>query len=343
MNKHFISMFSRKPDIIASGDYFYTVPWIEAEKKRYGTWTYSEKELEIREKYSKRQFLNNWKKRTFEGAYSKENDYIWLENLKEDNRDSRLFSYFHNIAFSGTPIVDIASSENMGLVPYLLKLNPDLPCLVTDIDSYAMHRLRDRINEFLPENDISIASFDILDIPMADNTVPCITGFNPISSCMDDHNWVAEEESNPNIKTFRDFLAVGEQKALNEIYRVLQPDGIFVLIDTDELELKYDQNTLNKFLKTNNFLYGLHTESILKRLAQIENERKNSTSLKEKIRAAGFKIIYWKQSAIELPPSYVAEYINGEPVDFVMNERDKEIMKLYAPTYVYVLKKMKIT
>ena len=77
----------------------------------------------------------------------------------------------------------------------------------------------------------------------------------------------------------------------------------------------------------------------MKRLAQIENERKNSTSLEEKIRAAGFKIIYWKQSAIELPPSYVAGYINGEPVDFVMNERDKEIMKLYAPTYVYVLKK----
>jgi hypothetical protein len=40
----------------------------------------------------------------------------------------------NEIASEGKPFMDIASSESMGFAPYLIKMNPEMPCLVTDIN-----------------------------------------------------------------------------------------------------------------------------------------------------------------------------------------------------------------
>lgn len=342
MKKDFAELFERTPDRVENGDYYYRVPWMEEEQKRYGTWTHSAEDIAYWEQYSRQHFMSNWKKRTFDGEFSEAEDYTWLKNVKGKGRNPELFRIFSHIAASGTPIVDIASSEDMGMIPYILKLNPNVPCLVTDIDSCAMQRLRARISENLPEYDISIASFDNLDMPFSDDSVPYITGFGSITSCFMNKNWVQEEETDPNIRTFEDFMDAVERKAISEVYRVLKPSGLFVIADGCDLEWDYDLQEVNAFFENHDLLYGLYSrDMVLEKIEHIEIRKNSSAPWNEKLLSAGFEVVFANRTCEKLSPSIVAACLSvtGDPVEIAEPHRDEDIIRIYAPCYTYVLRK----
>lgn len=342
MEQIFTTMFSRKPDEIIHGDYFYRVPWIETEQKRFGTWTQSEENLAYLEERSKTNFRKKWENRTFDGDFIEGEDYSWLKDVKGKGRNPELYKIFTDIAASGIPIVDIASSESMGLIPYILKLNRNTPCLATDIDSYAMKRLRNRTNENLSDYRISIASFDNLDMPFADDAVPCITGFCSITSCSVNKNWVQDEETDTNIKTFQDFTESLQRKAISEVYRVLKPGGIFVIADGDDVEWEYDIHQINRFFENHNLLYGVFSrDMLLKRISEVEEGKKNSVPWDEKLKNTHFEILFSNRILEKLPINAAADIISntGEPTAIYKTDIDEYIISINAVHYMYVLRK----
>ena len=342
MEQIFTTMFSRKPDEIINGDYFYRVPWIETEQKRFGTWTQSDEDLVYLEERSRTNFRQKWENRTFDGDFIEGVDYGWLKDVKGKGRNPDLYKIFTAISASGIPMVAIASRESVGLIPYILKLNRDTPCLATDIDSYAMRRLRNRTNENLSDYRISIASFDNLDMPFSDNAVPCITGFGAITSCSVNKNWVQDEETDTNIKTFQDFTESLQRKAISEVYRVLKPGGIFVLADGGDIEWEYDIHQVNGFFESHNLLYGVFSrDMIIRRIAEEEEKKKNSAPWDEKLKNTNFEVIFSDRISEKLPVNAAADIISntGEPTTVYKTDVDEDIISINAVHYVYVLRK----
>jgi len=343
MEKHFDAMFSRQPDKIKDGDYYFRVPWIEAEQKSFGLWTLSDKGIAGSEKHSREHFMPNWEKRTFEGEFNESEDYVWLKDVKGKDRNPVLFKLLSDIAGSGTPIVDIASSESMGMLPYLLKLNPSISCMASDVDFYAMERLRNRINENFPEYSISISSFDNTDMPFADNSVPVITGFCPITSCSIGKSWVPSDETDPNIKTFDDFENAIFRKAISEVYRVLKPGGLFVFADGYALEWEYDMDEINAFFEKKELLYGMFSRDlVLEKLAEVNILKNQLFQLKDELLRAGFEIVFESRISEKLPSAQAIESlmsINREPVNISESRPDEDIISCYSPSYTFVLRK----
>ncbi len=325
MKKFFDTMFSRTPDEILDGVYTFRIPWLEEEQKRFGAWTDSEEDLAGREAYSREHFLSDLEKRM----------------SRPETTESELSEILFGIAASGKPVVDIASSERMGLLPCLLKYNPHLPCLATDADVHAMRRLRRRLRENLPGNNVGVARLDALDLPFSDDSVPCVTGYLPLTGVTTFRNWIPAEECDPDVRSFRDFTEKLERTVVREVYRVLKPGGIFVLEDGGKFEWDYDLRRVCGFFETKERLYGLYSrEEVLKRLAEIEEEWHRYGMLEDKLLSAGFERIYGRRIAEKLPVSVIADALGkGEPVDPASVEEDEGGIDLYAPLYVYVLQK----
>ncbi len=144
MDKIFAEMFSKQPDEIIAGDYFYHITWfkdllVEAAKNKGFT---LQEFLKWRENIAnKRSVKIIWEEKTFQGELYQHNA-PWLESFKGENKDDNLIAIINRIAIDNKPFMDIASSESMGLAPYFIKNNPKKPCLVTDIDLHVMKLLR---------------------------------------------------------------------------------------------------------------------------------------------------------------------------------------------------------
>ena len=90
MNNLFSEMFSKQPDEIIKGDYFYHVDWFN---KIYGL---TEKEKTHHENI----FLGNW-----------------IANIQECTGSPELINISKKIVAEQKPIMDISCGINMGLIP----------------------------------------------------------------------------------------------------------------------------------------------------------------------------------------------------------------------------------
>ncbi len=127
-----------------------------------------------------------------------------------------LFTFFRNDicrAFSNNPapFLEIACGPGMGLTPVILSQNPDIPVIAADASSMLIKALREFINKNLRKYDISLASFNIMDMPFYDESFDVVTSFLGIGSTR------AGEK--------------GRTAALNEVYRVLKKDGCFIAVE----------------------------------------------------------------------------------------------------------------
>ena len=177
MHDYFTKIFAKQPDEIIDGDYYFHNLWYDDLLAESAVSSSGMALADIREKREKRynsNFISIWKEKTRRGEFDLGADWSCVEFEEIINK----------IAADGKPFMDISSSWTMGLAPYVLKINPEIPCLVTDIDMHGTKLLRTAINEFLPEFDISLACFDNFDIPIKDCSLDYITGISGIgSSC----------------------------------------------------------------------------------------------------------------------------------------------------------------
>ena len=330
MNKIFSEMFSRQPDEIIGGDYFYRVPWYEQEwslsilARQYGM---SEAEyLERMEKKSRKNFRSGWDERTFHSEWK------WLECLRGDDKATEIFQ---KIARERIPFMDIASSEVMGLASYILKLNPQTPCLVTDIDSNAMKRLRSRADESLPEYHISIASFDNLDMPLKDHSVDCITSVGGISDS------ATGKPVNSAVMSIEHFTYINKIKLLNEVYRVLKPNGRFITVEL-EMDAAIDWQKIDSYFSGHEKLFGMYTQNVVQtKLKAFEEWQKKYAVRDEKMTAAGFEIEIERRHCAKMGADVIAQYLSptGDSVQLEKHDPAEDIIGLYMCSVLYILRK----
>lgn len=344
MNEIFSAMLRKSPDEIINGDYYYRIQWLEEEQKKYHTWIETADELSRQEEYSKKHFIHNWNQRSFTGEFDAGNDAIWLKDIKGKTENSHIYRIFREVADSGMPVMDLCSSENMGLLPYLLKLNPNIPCLAQDVNVHELHRLRRRLNENLSSLNVNLISFDNLEMPLKDNTVPCITGSGAITHCAMNRNFEYKPELTleENKIAFHNFTEHLELQAIREIYRVLKNGGLFILYDGGEILWEYDYKEINEFFESNALLYSLYSrETIISRLKKCEEDQTKTMSLENKLLTAGFEVIESKQCKWQIPITETARQFSetGDPVDLPQAIPGEKIIRCYGKTGLYILRK----
>lgn len=283
MEKIFAEMFSRKPDLELNGDYYYNTPWlddvfIQEAKRRELSF---EEFFEWKDSMATTNFINLWGMRTFQNEFSDLfDDKLWLENFSGTNKNGELEKIINTITNERKPFMDIASGSGMGLASYIVKLNPEIPCLVTDIDMRQMQCLRSSIDNHIPEYNISLAAFDNFDMPLKDDSLEYITSIAGLSS----------SAGNPLNKT-ENFFQIFEDrlKLSSEVYRVLKPGGLFITIESSQ-EYDYDLQKLYSNYSANGKLYGVYTYDEIQAVCGLLTE----DSWHDKFASVGFEIEFEK-------------------------------------------------
>ena len=176
MNKIFADIFSRQPDEIIEGDYLYHIQWFDdlivlLEKIEPPE---IKERRDFNKKHFKANFKNSWENRTLGNpGYSEYWTWLKSNDLKET---------MEKITLENIPFMDIASSNGLGLASYIIKMNPKIPCLITDLNAEDNKLLRSCIEEYLPDYNISIAFFNNCEMPIKDNSLDCITSIHGITS-----------------------------------------------------------------------------------------------------------------------------------------------------------------
>jgi ubiquinone/menaquinone biosynthesis C-methylase UbiE len=192
MNEIFEGLFSKEPKEIIENDYFYGV---DSEGDQF-------------DKNDEDIWLNQGGfKRNWEGGRQSGAEYFKISD-----------DICNKIANDGKPFMEIACGPGMGLSPIILTKNPKIPCLATDACSRLIKAWRYYINQNLTDHNISLASFNALDIPIKDNSLDYVTSFVGIGSTRNGEN--------------------GLIKTINEIYRILKPGGYLVALENEWTDLE---------------------------------------------------------------------------------------------------------
>jgi len=269
MDKAFAEMFAKEPDAITGGDYFYRVPWLddifaEAAKRKglspdeFFEWRDGRKTLSF----------------GFQWLRGNPNPFIYDSPVQGD---CQLEETIGKIAIDNKPFMDIASSDSMGLAPYVLRINPQIPCLVTDVDANEMKTLRSCIDRHLRGYNINIASFDNNDIPMKDNSIEYITGNYAITSSG------GNPADNPKMSLYQN--SAGKEKAIGEVYRVLKPGGLFVAVERNKT-CDFDLRRVYDYHSEHGSLFGLYSYDEIQAVLELFVEE----PWRDKFVAAGFEV-----------------------------------------------------
>lgn len=157
MNESFGSLFTKKPDTIVAGDYYYDADFDG-----------DQFDESAREHWLNGCFAHNWNSRNWYGKQTEYNDM--------QKEIIRLFSGVTS------PFLEIACGPGMGLAPLILSHYPRLSCLATDACSLLIGSWREYIDKNLMEHDISLAQFSVMDIPLANCSFENVTSFIGLSS-----------------------------------------------------------------------------------------------------------------------------------------------------------------
>ncbi|MDD4773993.1 MAG: class I SAM-dependent methyltransferase [Eubacteriales bacterium] len=282
MDKIFSEMFSRQPDEVFNGDYFYHLPYYEkwgAELREMVGGVSLNEVHKRQENRMKNAFKFNWLR-------GEANPFLYDPFFKgKEDIDFIFEETIRKIARDGRPFMDIASWEDMGLAPYIIKMNPEIPCLVTDIDAYTMKQLRLCINENLFGYNINIASFDNFDIPIKDKTLDYITSWHGVTnSCtvgVTDSCKASVREQGQHIYQY----SVGQEKVIDEIYRILKPGGRFVSLEMNR-ECDYNLQRLYNNYNEHGRLFGVYTYDEIQAVCELLTEE----PWRDKFISAGFRV-----------------------------------------------------
>ncbi len=342
MKKFFASHFSKPYDPSAETiGYFYPAPWFEEEhsltvRARDNNVT-EEKFLAEWSKCVARDFSESWSKRTLSGEFDETKDHPCAYFLKGSTRDPFLGGILDRIIRESIPFMDIASSGAMGWAPYLLHENPDIPCLITDIDPLTVRALRRCLDEQLPGNRVEVASFDNLEMPLKDASLEYITGIGAITFSGTDRTFRGDSD---------EFFARCEETLLREVFRVLKPGGRFLTFEAWG-DVLYDREEVLRFFETHKTFLGLYTKyHVLYVLDQVEEHRRTHPSFDERIQRlmknVGFEIeavrTYRQQHSERIVAQFFSPTGDFEPVGEHGPEDSEVIRSMYHPT-IYVLRK----
>lgn len=217
MTNSFIKIFNREPDYIKNSDYFFNTDFDKDLREIIISgkvpWSSVEEYHRIMEEKTVETFFDNWNSRDIILTDSwSQYDFPWI-------CDKEVYTIMHLIAESERPVLDIASSYNLGMAAFIKKISPTLPYLISDMDMSAMSFMSTFLKNALPDYPFFFTSFDNNDIPICDNSLDYITSIDGITS--------SAKTSRCTQKNLLVYSS-GCETAISEVYRILKSGGYFI-------------------------------------------------------------------------------------------------------------------
>lgn len=335
MDTRFENIFNREPSAIRNGDYYYNIPWLPDEppfKERAEEKGVSEEEL--RQHWIERcrsMFTKFYTDRDLSVEFS-EKSWGFQRFLQSENADIRITDIFRYIAENDIAYADIGSA-NMGMAPYVLHLNPGAHCLIASDLKPHIGLLSSFIKEIIPENNVSFAAFDEIDIPIKDESLDVVTGVLPL---------LGVSQNRPvdsNVISLNELTEMCIEKILHEVYRILKPGGYFIFGEFNSRWI-WSRELLHSYFKTHDNISSVLTEEeIIKRMnRQTESEKYRLND--DRIKNAGFEIsIKDVHATMEVPENNAHWIASNEEYNEGANVFKDGVISLEFYDHLYVLKK----
>ena len=238
MDNFFQNMISIEPEQTLHGDYFFPLPAIPGfdnsytlEQEAIVNGIDPEKILKIRSKRFEQDFLFCYNSRNIDSAFDNTTDWRFQRFLQGAEADTRITDIFRKIAAKGTPFMDLGS-YHMGMAPYILHLNPETPCLITNRDKHYISVLRSCIQEKFEKQNITLAFCDEINIPLQRQSLDVVTGVLPLSGAA--QNRIVDSKV-MSLDEMRKWCTI---TILMEVYRVLKPGGYFIFSEFSYIKKK---------------------------------------------------------------------------------------------------------
>lgn len=158
-----------------------------------------------------------------------------------------------------TNVIDLASGPGMGLIPSLLRINPSIPCMISDANLSLLREWKIFLTEKPAFSNIDFAQFSLMDIPFKDNSVSAYSSFIGLGST-------------------RSGLA-GYDHVVTEVFRTLKPGGKLFTVEVDWTNIP---DIIDLFHKMNQQPWDIFSESM---------ETGNRT-WRDRFTDIGFRILY---------------------------------------------------
>ncbi len=275
MSHTIFSLLSRQPDEIIGENAFFNTSFDE----RLQNWTSpaldSNNEPLLRGVEGYHKFYNEIITEEFSGFHK--DGYLVAQKLRADfpwSEDSQLHAMLAEIAYSGKPVLDVASDFYMGLLPMILSYNPAAHVCVSDINRQGMKTLSDCLREYLPAYNINVTSFDNNDIPFKDNSLEYVTSIDGMTSSIGSRKI-------PNIVA----RCLGQEKAVSEVYRILKPGGYFVTVE-QFIDCDFDLYEIYEYCEIYGKIYGIYSFEEIKNFLEWICQ----ASWRETFTSAGFTV-----------------------------------------------------
>lgn len=153
--------------------------------------------------------------------------------------DSNETKHLLNELSKETYVIDLASGPGMGLIPSLLRINPNISCMATDANVSVLKEWKSFLADKPSYKRIHFTQFSLMDIPFKDNSVPVYSSFIGLSST-------------------KEGLA-GYNHVTKEVFRSLNPGGKLFTVEVDWTDIP---SIINLFSKMDKHPWSIFTEAI---------------------------------------------------------------------------------
>jgi len=131
------------------------------------------------------------------------------------------------------PIIELACGPNMGLLPDIYAINPNIYATATDACPMVVEHWNQFIRVNAPTANINFASFDAINMPLASNSVDVITSFVAFGSLR--------------------YAGADQLSGIKEAYRVLKPGGYIFTVEMEFEDMAVIQQVFDKWGQENWF------------------------------------------------------------------------------------------
>ena len=340
MDTIFQALFSRDPEQIHAGTYYFKIPDLPMCDQHYTL------EDEVRSKginadefFSKRKarlerdLRSHYESRNVHSPYDEVTCWRLQRFLQGADANPKIVDIFCEIAEKGTPFIDLGS-YHMGLAPYILHLNPDTPCLLTNRDRHYVDVLGSCVRENFGNHNITVAFCDELHIPLQRESIEVVTGVIPLSGTSQDR---IVDSRTMSLNEMRKWCIMS---VLMEVYRVLKPGGYFILSEFGS-SMNFSWTELDEFFDKHEKIYGYYAKDEFYESLRTHKDQEKYALHDDMIRVAGFEIeikdtYSYKDNFENMPNWFYKEELPEKTRELIP---DDDLVELEFTESFYVLRK----
>ena len=342
MDTMFQALFSQEPEQIHDGAYYFKIPDIPGFDTGYTL------EDEVRSKginadefFAKRkarferELLSNYESRNVYAPYDKAKDWRFQRFLQGAEVNQKIIDIFREIAEKETPFMDLGS-YHMGLAPYILHLNSDTPCLLTNRDRHYVDVLGSCVRESFGNHHITVAFCDELHIPLQRESIDVVTGVIPLSGASQNR------PVDSRVMSLDEMRKWCIMSVLMEAHRVLKTGGYFILSEFGS-SMNFSWTELDQFFDKHEKIYGYYAKDEFYESLRTHKDQEKYALHDDMIRVAGFEIeikdtYSYKDNFENMPNWFYKEELPEKTRELIP---DDDLVELEFTESFYVLIKRK--